>query len=119
MERVQDRQCRGPRWAKSVLAEVDCSSAACGGAEATATPAGTRLSVYGLAGAVWPVSGMPASVFGVSSTQTALGGYARSLYSTPVQVLVIMLATSGSAQGTYGVLLVRRRATVSLSVSSG
>jgi hypothetical protein len=54
--RVQDRQGKGFRLTESVLAEVDGSSAACGGAEATATAAGTRLSVYRLTGAVWSVS---------------------------------------------------------------
>lgn len=50
MEMVQDVLGQGIVFGlgKSVLAEVDCWSAACGGAKATATAAGTRLSVYRL-----------------------------------------------------------------------
>lgn len=44
---IQDRQGRQFHLAKFVPAEVDFSSAACGGAEATATPAGTNYVPVG------------------------------------------------------------------------
>ena len=90
------------RLGKSVLAEVDCWSAACGGAEATATAAGTRLSVYRLT--VQGQSGRARSHCVPVCHQLRKHSASTRAVSTVIStlpvgsMLVILLATSGSAQ---------------------
>lgn len=85
-------------------------SAACGGAETTATPAGTKLSAartcrLRLAGRLgaYELIITGSSVLGIVSLidlsrTPGLALYARTFYSTSVAQVMIMLATSGSAQ---------------------